>query len=138
MSSHHLKGEQQMKHKYLFIILIIFFGCKEASVEPQPKEIKYCALVTQWGTDDPSAVVLENTLSGDPQWKRLSIGKYYCTLRNGFPAGKTFVLMNPNVGGANCNVTYVNDSIIQFTTFNSGVLCDNFLYSASIIIQVYH
>ena len=50
----------------------------------------YRALLSQAGTADPTAVVLENTL-GDIVWTRASTGVYEGTLADGFPTGKTWV-----------------------------------------------
>ena len=50
----------------------------------------YTALLSQTGTDAPTAVVLENTLGGVPVWTRYDEGKYRCTLSGTFTANKTF------------------------------------------------
>lgn len=57
----------------------------------------YTALLTQSGTDDPVATVLENTLSGTPVWTRVDTGQYYCTLVNEFTSGKTVMHVTPQI-----------------------------------------
>lgn len=43
----------------------------------------YTALLTQTGTSDPVATVLENTLGVTPTWTRDAVGKYYANLGAG-------------------------------------------------------
>ena len=52
------------------------------TVDGQPKV--YRALLTQTGTDDPVATVLENTLGGTPVWERSTLGTYTLTLTGAF------------------------------------------------------
>lgn len=54
----------------------------------------YTALLTQEGTNDPVAQVLENTLGGTPVWERIGQGRYNCTLTGAFPEGKTYCTSN--------------------------------------------
>ena len=51
----------------------------------------YKALITQSGTDDPVATILENTLGAIPVWSRDGIGQYYLTLLDAFPLTKTLL-----------------------------------------------
>lgn len=51
----------------------------------------YTALLTQSGTDAPTATVLQNTLGGTVIWTRDSQGTYYGTLSGAFTTGKTFI-----------------------------------------------
>lgn len=51
----------------------------------------YRALVSQVGTDAPTAIVLENTI-GEQVWTRLDNGQYMIALDDAFPVGKTFLL----------------------------------------------
>lgn len=54
-----------------------------------PGYLKYVALLSQAGTDAPTATVLENTI-GAIVWSRSSMGMYIATLTHGFPAGKVW------------------------------------------------
>ncbi len=56
----------------------------------------YTALLTQTGTDAPTAVVLENTLGGTVVWSYDSVGTYIATLAGVFTANKTFMIAHPN------------------------------------------
>ena len=53
---------------------------------PVPKV--YRALLTQTGTDDPVATVLENTLGGAVVWTYSDVGVYIGTLTGAFTANK--------------------------------------------------
>jgi len=57
----------------------------------------YKALLTQTGTNAPTAVVLENTLGGTPVWSYSSTGYYILTLSGVFTLGKTLILSNPEL-----------------------------------------
>lgn len=61
----------------------------------------YRALLTQTGTDAPTATVLENTLGGTVVWTYNSPGNYTATLAGAFPFTKTILhLENYNWDGA--------------------------------------
>ena len=51
----------------------------------------YRALLTQTGTDDPVATVLENTLGGEVVWSYSDVGVYIATLAGVFTASKTAI-----------------------------------------------
>jgi hypothetical protein len=51
----------------------------------------YVALMTQRGFDDPTVIILENSL-GDIYWYRDGLGYYIGELNNSFPIEKTFIL----------------------------------------------
>lgn len=57
----------------------------------------YTALLTQTGTNNPVATVLENTLGGDVVWTRTNIGQYKYVLSNAhFDKTKTvFIGLSP-------------------------------------------
>ncbi len=60
--------------------------------------LKYVALLTQTGTEAPTEIILENSLSGAITWTRSDIGVYVGTLEAEFTIEKTFV-MCPFAGG---------------------------------------
>lgn len=72
---------------------------------------RYTALLTQSGTDAPTAAVLENELSGAIVWSRTTAGNYVGALSGAFTANKTFILILPDAA-ASGNVLYAsrNDS----------------------------
>lgn len=66
----------------------------------------YRALISQTGTDAPTAVVLENTLGEVPTFNYGGVGDYSLEIvASLFVAGKTFVMPNP---------------VIEFTDANSA------------------
>src|SRR3954470_16917753 len=56
----------------------------------------YRAVVTQTGTSDPVAVILENTLGTTPAWTRTGIGQYQCGAGDTFLENKTFARVEYN------------------------------------------
>lgn len=65
----------------------------------------YRALLTQNGTADPVATVLENTLGGTVVWGRSAEGIYTATLAGAFTENKTFILGS---------LGYSNESDVRF------------------------
>lgn len=55
---------------------------------------KYVCLLSQSGTSDPTEIVLENTLDGNPVWSRSSTGIYLLTLSGAFTEDLTTVQCN--------------------------------------------
>lgn len=83
----------------------------------------YTAFLTQSGTNDPIATVIENTLGGTPIWTRNSAGNYTATLTSAFPSGKTFVSYTHD--GCNGNTGFPGavrkDDNTVWLTFNDGI-----------------
>lgn len=98
----------------------------------------YTALLSQSGTNAPTATVLENTLGGTIVWTRVNTGLYSGTLTGAFTTNKTALLNNNPVGGVSTNVinSSTNEIIIQTRGF-SNAQTDNGLTNTSIEIRVY-
>jgi hypothetical protein len=60
----------------------------------------YIALLTQSGTNAPTAIVLKNTLDEVPQYSYDSTGYYYINTSEKFTENKTAIYFGPN-GGTN-------------------------------------
>lgn len=60
----------------------------------------YAAIVTQTGTANPTATVLQNDLGGTVVWARSGVGVYSGTLTAAFPAGKVIVTLAHDYNGA--------------------------------------
>jgi hypothetical protein len=56
---------------------------------------KYVALITQDGTNAPTAIVLENTLGFTPTFTRLYAGVYQILSNGGWTENKTAVIFGP-------------------------------------------
>ena len=97
----------------------------------------YIALLSQTGTNDPTAIVLENTLSSGITWTYSDVGSYIGTLTGEFTANKTFILHNNTSDG----FTYVNrisSNEISVKTWNtSGTAANGKLSNMTIEIRVY-
>lgn len=109
---------------------------------------RYVALVSQSGTDAPTATVLENTFNMTPVWSYATDGSYNLTITNAFPsASKVFVLVSDG-RYANFDATYIavtvvgvwaTSSIINFQTTLTGAVPSNGLLSnTSIEVRVYN
>ncbi len=64
----------------------------------------YTALLTQTGTGDPTANVLENTLGGTVVWTRVTNGSYLATLASAFAINLTSVQVNYGAAIADANI----------------------------------
>ncbi|MEK6614621.1 MAG: hypothetical protein AABZ32_00690 [Bacteroidota bacterium] len=103
---------------------------------------KYVALLTQIGTNAPTAIVLENTI-GNIVWARAGTGQYTATLTGAFTINKTYaVIYNNDFSAVNVNNLKVNlvvagaDGLNLYTVF-SGALADGRLSNNPIEIRVY-
>ena len=90
----------------------------------------YVALMSQSGGDDPTAIILENSL-GDIVWKYDGTGYYFGQLDNAFPIEKTFILTPSSGydsgvlqggGGDLYNIYRDGDNYIVIQTPNDDVL----------------
>ena len=101
----------------------------------------YTALLSQTGTNAPTATVLENTLGGTVVWGRSNAGFYTGTLTNAFPSGKTFYPPS-SITWVNENVriyNYIsNTSQIRVDTYFLSANSDGILNNNTIEIRVYN
>jgi hypothetical protein len=115
----------------------------QADVEAlQPKYKVYTALMSQTGTNAPTATILENTI-GAIVWTRVSAGVYRATLADTFLIDKLFIpcpnggfdsSVNTGGGGTSYKLARNNDAIIQLTTSSA----DDVLNYTPIEIRVYN
>jgi len=99
----------------------------------------YRALLSQVGTDDPTAKLLESTL-GAIVWTRSSAGVYVGTLLGAFTADKTFLLIGRNGVADVCSYDFLrvdNDSVAINSFDGAPVLADDLLSNTPIEIVVY-
>lgn len=106
----------------------------------------YKALLTQSGTNDPVATVLENTLGGEVVWTRESSGKY-ATNVGLFPQNRTLVFMSRiNEMGSRSNAWYAYEDAVVIiesykadnTTTDDNLLSDvDGFNKTTILIEVY-
>jgi hypothetical protein len=101
---------------------------------------EYVALITQSGTDAPTAKVLKNTLGGVPTLNRAAAGIYYMELNEAFNVDKTCVFIGntQNDTGtmteASCNST---SRIYIETILASNAFSDDLMTNCAIQILVY-
>jgi len=102
----------------------------------------YTALLTQTGTNAPTAVVLENTLGGTVVWSRNSTGDYRATLINAFTLSKTHVIATPSVNPfftvVGNKTTGSADTVVLLTQTTAGANADDRLQGTPIEIRVYN
>ena len=115
----------------------------QAAAAARPYKV-YTALLSQSGTNAPTATVLENTLGGTVIWSYASTGVYVANLTGAFTINKTIVFTSnaaypvtpPHqfTGGVRSN----SDSI-QITSKNGlGTLTNDLISSMSLEIRVYN
>ena len=105
---------------------------------------KYVALISQFGTASPTAVVLENTLSGEPVYSRTALGEYYITLNGEFTTNKTAILFQnairtfPNMMFIAAITRISDDQIVIYTKNSSGTSVeDGIIEEQTLEIRVY-
>ena len=101
----------------------------------------YTALISQTGTNAPTAIVLENTLGGTIVWSYSITGEYIGTLNGAFLNNKTFLNIKSNTHSSNTEYTSsigrINiDKIVVGSKIN-GTSSDGAML-ASIEIRVYN
>ena len=85
-----LNGMEYAKNTSLEKLLVDATTELETIATNQARPYKvYTALVTQSGTNAPTATVLENTLGGTPTWAFSSAGTFTLTLTGAFTNNKT-------------------------------------------------
>ena len=99
--------------------------------------LKYVALLTQTGTDAPTAIVLENTLGGTVVWTRSEAGVYAGTLSGVFTENKTAIFLGAAVGNIIQYGFWDSTNFISLLTTEGGVAADEKLYLTPIEIRVY-
>lgn len=114
----------------------------------QPTYKVYTALLTQVDMDNPTAIVLENTI-GNIKWTREAAGEYYGTLTGAFGDGsKVFLQQVLSYGGAFSSVGVPNDKLVRgyydspntVGVFSSieGINVDDQIDKVSIEIRIYN
>lgn len=128
----------------LLLVVIDTGGVRAYPLGYNPPKYKvYTALLTQSGTDAPTAIILDNTI-GDIIWSRISEGSYLGTLLGAFPETKYFALCPSNMigfdaevnnggGGNTYNYVRVDDNTIALT-----IGTDEGLINTPIEIKVYN
>jgi hypothetical protein len=102
----------------------------------------YTALMSQVGTNAPTATILENTL-GNIIWARINAGNYRGSLDDTFLLDKLFIpcpsggfdsAVNISGGGLSYKLVRLNDGLIELTTSAT----DSVLNYTPIEIRVYN
>ena len=105
-----------------------------------PTYKKYVALITQSGTNAPTAIVLNNTFDGDILFTRFAVGTYTGKLDGIFPDENKVWMQIQNTYGTSPGVPYIYYSDVNnfsIETYVGGALSDDELYNTSIEIRVY-
>lgn len=99
----------------------------------------YTALLSQSGTNDPVATVLQNTLGGTVVWSRNTTGDFSATLGGAFTTNKTTVLSSINYDqSAGYHIFYETpseDEVKLYQKNNSSVSADQL--GCTVEIRVY-
>lgn len=103
----------------------------------------YRALLSQSGTNDPTAVVLEDSIgsgAGTIVWTRTGSGTYLGTLTGAFPSGRVWLgvrTFNTSLATASIRLLYFTADAVSVFTQASGSFGDNNLANTPIEILVY-
>lgn len=130
-------------------IFQLFQQDKGVSEMPLPYKV-YSALISQSGLNNPTAIVLENTLGFVPTFIREEAGAYTINSNAGFPINKTFVITGPLflshgsgippmkavIGGVTINYIRLN-TLVGINDFYSDSSGDAGLLNTAIEIRVY-
>ena len=115
---------------------------KEVEIVTPPYKV-YRALISQEDTDNPTAIVLENTI-GNIVWTRSNEGQYIGTLADAFTPNKTFTNINNSLvsgGLLSNNSAEIYPSTASVITLNSFKIMDgyedDYLINTPIEILVY-
>lgn len=102
----------------------------------------YVALISQSGTDTPTAIVINNELTGTPTFSRLGSGQYYINLTGAFSSNKTVSFPSKVCisSGSNYDISANPFTVNSFSleTLANGVNADDILQDYPIEIRVYN
>lgn len=101
----------------------------------------YVALLNQAGTDDPTAIVLENNLGGTVVWDRFAEGYYRATLNGAFTENKTFAFTHTNASDGETQFQMIGgtENLQYLQTFDeTNNLADELLSNTPVEIRVYN
>jgi hypothetical protein len=97
----------------------------------------YTAILTQTGTNAPTAVVLENTLGGPITFGYIGVGTYSTNSTSLFTSSKTSAILG-GLGAYSSGSIIVNNSTIYLTTAIGGVYANGGLIDTFLEIRVYN
>lgn len=95
---------------------------------------KYVAQISQSGTDDPTAIVLENTLGFTPDWKRDSTGVYGFDWDGDFVSTKCAIYISPLY--LNKNIYFVYNDVYDVTLYAGA--SDGYISETTFEIRYYN
>lgn len=103
---------------------------------------RWVGLLSQSGTDAPTAVVLENTLGGTIVWTRGTTGTYIGTLANVFQTNKTVCFAQPPQGiGGNAITARIamggESNQVFVSTYNSSFAGVDVFTNLQVMILLY-
>ena len=104
---------------------------------------EYVALISQSGTNDPTAIELVNELGVTVDYGRGGPGMYTASLSDAvLTENKTVIIMQQPtlVSGSDeltTGITILGDDEFDFNTFKNGTLSDDALTNTSLLIRVY-
>lgn len=99
----------------------------------------YTCLISQTGTNDPTVVIMENTI-GNIVWQRIAAGTYTATLTNAFTVNKTYLVAGPfqYLYDTSCTFLRNNASILGLINQTNNMIVDGVLNNTPIEIRVYN
>ena len=123
---------------------VLDLNLSESIIEAEVYETnKICKLLlSQTGTNAPTAIVKENTLDGTIVWTRSAEGFYIGTLTGAFPMDRTFILHGTEMtsNDARIQINRITNDTIGVYTYNGATLqdlIDGELAKTSIFIEIF-
>jgi hypothetical protein len=98
----------------------------------------YSALITQSGTDAPTAIILSNSFNGNVIWSRNNAGDYTGTLTGELIVNKTWTSTTFSTGTTVDLVGNNDANTVTLYSYIAGVASDDVLYKTPIEIRVYN
>ena len=113
----------------------------QANSSARPYKV-YTALLSQIGTNAPTATVLENTLGGTVVWSRNITGEYYGTLTGAFTSGKTYatIVNGSRVDGIPLyyQTARISSDVVRIISIKGTGQTDSLISGMSCEIRVYN
>lgn len=129
----------------LLAIVVLTIGAVDRKPSALPPYLTYVALLSQRGLNDPTAVVLQNTLGTTVTVNRIQAGFYRINAAGAFPLGRTTVMINhtnlaslaDSRGQIDAFPDEFSEGYVTIYTFFDGLGTDDQLARNTIEIRVY-
>ena len=109
----------------------------DGTTTPLKPYVSYVALVSQTGTSNPTAIVLENNLGGTVTFVRGAVGLYTANLTGAFTLDKVAIFLTNSADNIMSGNYFSTNAVGIQTSDRNGNLADNLFNKTSVEIRVY-